>query len=76
MENTQNGQSKYIGDGDRNARFIDKRDVCERLASLRYVLSVEYDKACNGEERIQFDSMCEHQSIWEKPGDVIKEHWL
>lgn len=55
-------------------RYIDKSDVLDRLALLRALLDIAYDKVDNLDDPLYEEA--ENQMCWEKPGDYSTEKWL
>lgn len=73
----------YYYDGDKReyevetTRFINNSLVCSRLAAIRTILSIPFDKDLSTKEQeVLEDILSEETPSWEKPGDYCDDIWV
>ncbi|MGN0466003.1 MAG: hypothetical protein ACI4F9_06590 [Lachnospiraceae bacterium] len=58
-------------------RFINNSLVCSRLAAIRTILSIPFDKDLSTEEQEAIDDiLSEETPSWKKPGDYCDDVWV
>ena len=57
-------------------RFIDDNLICNRLASIRYVLSVSFDEGLSENDADNLEKVFETIPYWKKPGDLCDKFWI